>query len=85
MAKSKAVARKLNRSIRDAVKMAFDELQKDSNVNLIEWGRNNPTAFYALASKLIPLQTEVAGRDGIESIKIEFVSPVVQPSSNEPS
>lgn len=49
-------------SVREAVKKAFDELQKDPDANLTTWGRANPTEFYKISSRLIP--AEITGPDG---------------------
>jgi hypothetical protein len=50
------VPNKLTTTIREAVLEAFNELQSDPNNNLIAWGRNNPSLFYQIASKLIPTE-----------------------------
>jgi UV DNA damage repair endonuclease len=42
--------------VREHFAYAFDLLQDDDTVNLTAWGKANPTEFYRLASKLIPLQ-----------------------------
>ncbi len=34
----------------------FNELQSEPKVSLKEWAKENPTDFYKLASKLIPVQ-----------------------------
>lgn len=52
----KGVPNKLTVTIREAVLEAFNELQNDPNNNLIAWGRNNPSLFYQIASKLIPTE-----------------------------
>ena len=50
---------KLMKTVKETVLKAFNELQEDPKINITEWGRNNPTEFYKIASKLIP--TELAG------------------------
>ena len=47
---------KATKSVREHFAYAFDLLQDDDTVNLTAWGKANPTEFYRLASKLIPLQ-----------------------------
>jgi len=42
--------------VKDAFAQAFSELQDDDDVRLSAWGKQNPTEFYKLASKLIPIQ-----------------------------
>lgn len=43
-------------TVKDAFAAAFCELQEDPKANLLAWGTKNPTEFYKLASKLIPMQ-----------------------------
>jgi UV DNA damage repair endonuclease len=52
----KGTPNKITKSVREQFASAFYELQEDSDVNLVAWGKDNPTEFYRLASKLIPLQ-----------------------------
>ena len=47
---------KATKSVREHFATAFNLLQEDDAVNLTSWGKDNPTEFYRLASKLIPLQ-----------------------------
>ena len=39
--KSKGTTNKVTRSVKEAVLLAFNELQEDPNANLVEWGRKN--------------------------------------------
>lgn len=55
-------------SVKQAFGEAFDKM--GGAQALLEWGRDNPTDFYKLASKLIP--TEVAGQ--VKTI-VEYVDP----------
>lgn len=50
------------KTVKEAVLAAFNDLQKDPSVNIIAWGKGNPTEFYKIAAKLIP--TEVTGAGG---------------------
>ncbi len=52
----KGTPNKVTKSVREHFATAFDLLQDDDTVNLTAWGKANPTEFYRLASKLIPLQ-----------------------------
>ncbi len=52
--RAKGTPNKLSKSVRDTVLAVFNELQDDPEANLHEWGKNNPTAFYQIAAKLIP-------------------------------
>ncbi len=57
--KPKGAKNKATISVKNAFAEAFNELQKDKSNCLLSWGKENPTEFYKLASKLIP--TELAG------------------------
>jgi len=71
--RKKGAVGKLTKSVRDAFTNAFNELQMDDKVKLTAWGKENPTEFYRLASKLIP--TEVKHEVGEETVKqLVFVS-----------
>lgn len=52
--RSKGTPNKLTATVKDAIIAAFNELQNDPNANLIAWGKKNTTAFYMVASKVIP-------------------------------
>lgn len=62
--KPKGTPNKFTVSVRQAFQEAFHELQLDPYSNLLEWGKLNPTEFYKLASKLIPIAQELTGKDG---------------------
>lgn len=40
--------------VRQALLDAFNELQNDEQVNLVAWGKKEPTEFYRLIGRLIP-------------------------------
>jgi len=61
---------KVTASIKEAFKIAFDEMGGPEA--LIAWGRDNQTDFYKLVTKLIP--TELTGADG-GPIKTETAIP----------
>ena len=44
------------RTVREHFAHAFELLQKSPSANIMTWAESNPTEFYRLASKLIPLQ-----------------------------
>lgn len=50
----KGVPNKLTRSVKEAFEIAFNSMQKEKNVNLLEWGKGNPTEFYKISARLIP-------------------------------
>lgn len=52
--REKGVPNKITASVKEAIVNAFNELQNDPDANLIAWGKKNTTAFYMVASKVIP-------------------------------
>jgi hypothetical protein len=66
--KPKGCKNKITRSVKEALLVAFNDLQQDPKANLLAWGKANPTAFYMVAAKLIP--TEVQGSMEITTIKV---------------
>lgn len=60
---------KLTATVKEVFTTVFTELQTDSDVNLKEWGKNNPTEFYKLCSKLIPAAVEMKAEiEGVEQV-----------------
>ena len=60
---------KLTATVKEVFTTVFTELQTDSEVNLKEWGKNNPTEFYKLCSKLIPAAVEMKAEiEGVEQV-----------------
>ena len=60
---------KLTATVKEVFTTVFTELQEDSEVNLKEWGKNNPTEFYKLCSKLIPAAVEMKAEiEGVEQV-----------------
>ena len=60
---------KLTATVKEVFTTVFTELQSDSEVNLKEWGKNNPTEFYKLCSKLIPAAVEMKAEiEGVEQV-----------------
>jgi hypothetical protein len=59
---------------------AFELLQEDKTVNLVSWAKANPTEFYRLASKLIPLQleteTQQATQTIIQIVPVPYIAPI---------
>lgn len=62
--RKKGTPNKLTACVREAFQEAFNAIQGNQDQNLIQWGLRNPTEFYKLASKLIPIATELTGKDG---------------------
>jgi hypothetical protein len=57
--KPKGAVNKTTKLVKEVFADVFDKLQKDKKANLITWAKENPTEFYKLASKLIPVQLAV--------------------------
>jgi UV DNA damage repair endonuclease len=66
--RQKGTPNRVTRAIREHFAEAFELLQEDKTVNLISWAKANPTEFYRLASKLIPLQLETETQQATQSI-----------------
>lgn len=54
--KPKGAVNKTTKLVKEVFATVFSELQEDPKANLKTWGSQNPTEFYKLASKLIPIQ-----------------------------
>lgn len=52
----KGATNKTTKLVKEVFADAFNTLQDDPDVKLSAWGKKNPTEFYKLASKLIPVQ-----------------------------
>lgn len=58
----KGAVNKTTKAVKEALVEAFDEL--GGVPALVKWGQKNPTGFYQLWGKLMPIQAEVSGADG---------------------
>ena len=47
---------KFTQTVKEVFSNVFNELQNDSKVNLKAWAKANPTDFYRLSIKLMPLE-----------------------------
>lgn len=47
-------------TIKEAFINAFNELQNDPKVNLISWGRTNPTKFYEFVRAVMPTEVNAS-------------------------
>jgi hypothetical protein len=54
--RTKGTPNKITKTVKQALLIAFNKLQKHPKANLYAWGRENPTAFYQVAAKLIPTE-----------------------------
>jgi|694.fasta_scaffold82318_4 hypothetical protein len=56
--RKKGAVNHFTRSVREVMADTFEQMQLQKGVNLLDWAKDNPTEFYKLAAKLIPLQVE---------------------------
>ena len=56
--KPKGAVNKTTATVKEAFTEAFGKLQLKKGVNLAEWGEANPTEFYKLCTKLIPVAVD---------------------------
>jgi hypothetical protein len=69
--RTKNALNKTTRTVKEAFTEAFESLQKDPATKLCNWGKDNPTEFYKLCSKLIPTAMDVK----LENNIIEVIVP----------
>lgn len=70
--KPKGALNKTTKLVKEVFAEAFAELQNDESVKLAVWGKENPTEFYKLASKLIPTQMNIAAEISLSDEPIVF-------------
>lgn len=57
------------KSVKDCFTVAFNEMQKNPEANLLKWGESNLTEFYKLCGKLIPAAVEMKAEiEGVEQV-----------------
>lgn len=75
----KGVPNKSTATMKAAIQSVYEDLQKGSGKphgHFLEWATKEPTEFYKLASKLIPIQNEHSGPDGSDlGIAVIFRGP----------
>lgn len=49
---------KLTKTVKEAFELAFQTMQEEPGVKLMDWGKANPTDFYKLAARLIPTEID---------------------------
>jgi hypothetical protein len=59
---------KITRDVRQAFLEAFEALQHQPGVNLVDWAKKEPTEFYRLSGKLIPAKVETEGTLAVQVI-----------------
>lgn len=67
----KGAAGKFTSTVKQVLTDTFNELQNDKEVNLKNWGKENPTEFYKLCAKLIPAAVDVTTQG--EKIEIKVI------------
>lgn len=78
--KVKGTPNKITKTVREAFLYAFNELQKDPKKNLVTWGKRSPTAFYMLASKLIPVELKAEVNATI--IEVPIIN-IIEPTNGQ--
>lgn len=70
--RKKGTPNKITQSVREGYEKVFHALQRneDAKHTLLNWAQKNPTEFYRLASKLIPLQVQGEMEHRIKSIEV---------------
>lgn len=66
---------RVNLAFRDAIVEAFEEL--GGVQTLVKWGKKNPTEFYKIAARLIPIEQQHSG-----ALSLTVVTGVPQPESS---
>ena len=70
--RKKGTPNKVTQSVREGYEKVFHALQRDEKAKhaLLNWAQKNPTEFYKLAAKLIPLQVQGEMEHRIKSIEV---------------
>jgi len=56
----KGAVNKITKTVRETVLQAFNEIQDDPKVNIVQFAKTYPRDFYTIAARLIP--TEISGK-----------------------
>ena len=70
----KGIPNKVSRIAKEAIAQVFEDL--GSVEAMTEWARDNPTSFYNMYAKLLPIQVDGAGENGehlISNVTISLV------------
>lgn len=75
--RQKGTPNKTTATMRQAIAAVYQALQKDhadDHGHFTDWARNNPTEFYRIASKLLPLQVSGDADNPLQAaISVSFV------------
>lgn len=63
----------VNKPFREILVGALHRMQLKPNVNLDEWGENNPTEFYRLCSKLIDVKVSNDPENPVPGVIIQII------------
>ena len=66
----KGAINKTTKAVKEVFATVFSDLQEDPKYNLKIWAKENTTEFYKLATKLIPLQTDIQQDGNFSAIQI---------------
>lgn len=73
---------KLTKSAREAFQIAFEALQRQKGKSLADWAKENPTEFYKLYARLIPIEhTGEAGGPIATIVKHVYETVTAEPRS----
>ena len=56
----KGTPNKLTKTVKETVLGVFNDLQEDPKANLLSWAKTEPTEFYKIAAKLIPMDVSAS-------------------------
>lgn len=69
--RKKGTPNKLTKAVKLVFEDAFDTMQGDKEVNLVNWGKANPTEFYKLAARLIP--AEINAKVSVQETAVDLL------------
>lgn len=67
----KGVQNKATKTVKDAVLAAFNDIQSDPKLKLVQFAKDYPCEFYRLAGRLIP--TDIKADVRVSKIQLEIV------------
>lgn len=74
---------KLTKTVKERVLEVFNELQEDSEANLLSWAKTEPTEFYKIAAKLIPSDINAKIEGKIITVKTSDSDRYIQNNESE--
>ena len=60
--RTKGVVNKSTKAFKDLLTETYRALEDEEGHGLLQWSKDNPTDFYRICAKLIPI--EITGKDG---------------------